>query len=167
MVSRQAVLVLVLFGFVLSACGEPTIDTSTDEGIEERNLEVVRRMITAADQGDFGILEQVWSPDIVVHFGATDVNGDAALQLMESVAAAFPDMRHEVEDMFATKDKVVLRGNIVATHQGEFQGIAATGRSVAIGQIVIFRLEDGRIVEYWEQADFLGLMQQLGALPAS
>lgn len=137
------------------------------EDEQERNLEVVRRMITAGDQGDFGILEQVWSPHIVVHFGATDLDGDAALQLMKSVAAAFPDMRHEVEDMFATKDRVVLRGSIVATHQGEFQGIAATGRSVTIGQIVIFRLEDDRIVEYWEQVDFLGLMQQLGALPAN
>lgn len=122
-------------------------------------------MIAAADAGDLGILDEVWSPDIVVHFGATDLDGDAARQLMQSAASAFPDMRHEIEDLFATNDKVVLRGRIVGTQQGDFQGIAATGRAVVIGQIVIFRLEDGRIVEYWEQADFLGMMQQLGVLP--
>jgi predicted ester cyclase len=47
----------------------------------------------------------------------------------------------------------------------EFQGIAATGKKIVVGQIVIFRVADGKIAEYWEQADFLGMMQQLGAVP--
>lgn len=52
--------------------------------MQDTNLEVVRRMIASGDEGDFSVLDEVWSPDIVVHFGATDLNGAAARQVMES-----------------------------------------------------------------------------------
>lgn len=134
---------------------------------ERRNEDLVRQMLASADDGDLSVLDRVWSPDIVVHFGATDLDRAQAVALLKSVYGAFPDMRHDVHDVIATDDKVVLRGVITGTHRGEFQGIAATGNQVAVGQIIIFRIEDGRIAEYWEQADLLGLMQQLGATAES
>lgn len=138
----------------------------TSSGTIDQNKDVIRRMIASGDAGDFDVLDEVWSPDIVVHFGATDLDGEAARALMRSAIAAFPDLRHEVEDLFAAEDKVVLRGRVIGTHQGEFEGIAATGKTVETGQIVIYRLKEGRVVEYWEQADFLSMMQQLGAIPS-
>jgi steroid delta-isomerase-like uncharacterized protein len=139
-----------------------SVDHDQDSGTNE---DVIRRMLAAGDKGDWSVVERIWSPDIVVHFGATDLARPEALALLRSAYAAFPDMRHDVHDLIAIDDRVVLRGKITATHRGEFQGIPATGKEVTIGQIVIFRVADGRIVEYWEQADFLGLMQQLGAVP--
>jgi hypothetical protein len=132
-------------------------------GTPEQNKDVIRRMLAAGDAGDWSVVEELWSPDIVVHFGAADLARADALALLRSAYASFPDLRHDVHELIATDDKVVLRGTITATHRGDFQGIPATGRKVGIGQIVIFRLAGGRIVEYWEQADFLSLMQQLGA----
>jgi predicted ester cyclase len=41
-----------------------------------------------------------------------------------------------------------------------------TGRPVTVAGITLFRIEDGKYVERWSEADFLGLLQQLAAVPA-
>ena len=84
----------------------------------------------------------------------------------EAIWTAFPDARLEIEDVVAEGDKVACRFAMRATHRGPFQGIPATGRPVKLTGITILRLANGRCVERWNQADFLGLMQQLGVAPA-
>ena len=79
--------------------------------------------------------------------------------------AAFPDLHTTFEDQIAEGDKVVARVTIRGTHQGEFQGIPATGKEVAFGGILIDHYQDGKVVEHWVQMDMMGLMQQLGAIP--
>ncbi len=68
--------------------------------------------------------------------------------------------------MIAEGDKVVIRQTWSGTHKGEFMGIPATGRRVSIAVIDIIRVADGRFVEHWGQLDLMGMMQQLGAIPA-
>ena len=58
------------------------------------------------------------------------------------------------------------RRRLQGTHRGEFQGIPPTGKQVTISAIGILRITSGRIAETWLNADFLGLMQQLGVVPA-
>ncbi|MBM3724743.1 MAG: ester cyclase [Acidobacteria bacterium] len=79
---------------------------------------------------------------------------------------AFPDARVRVLDTLEAEDKVVCRFEMHATQQGAFQGIPATGRAIVLPGITILRFAGGKCVERWSQADFLGLMAQLGALPA-
>jgi steroid delta-isomerase-like uncharacterized protein len=66
----------------------------------------------------------------------------------------------------AQDDQVAVRYTLEGTHQGLFAGVPATGKRVKLSGIAIFRLADGRIAEGWGCADFLGFLQQLGALPA-
>jgi predicted ester cyclase len=80
--------------------------------------------------------------------------------------AAFPLYELIAEDMIAEGDRVAVRATFRGTHQGEFAGIPATGYEVEIPVFLIYRIEDGKIAEHWMQADVMGLMQQLGALPA-
>ena len=81
--------------------------------------------------------------------------------------AAFPDLRMETEDVLASGEKVVARVRATGTHQGEFMGMPATGRSVDVQVIDIMRFgEDGLVHEHWGLFDALGMMQQLGAIPA-
>jgi predicted ester cyclase len=68
--------------------------------------------------------------------------------------------------MIAEGDKVVVRMTHSATHKGEFMGIPPTGKSASFGEINIMRFTDGKIVEYWGQTDMMGMMQQLGIIPA-
>ncbi len=129
----------------------------------EANKQVVRRLLAGMDSGNWAVFDSVFSPDLVVHFPGGRLGRQETEAFARTFYTAFPDLTHTIEDLLAVDDKVVLRATDRGTHRGDFQGIAATGRSVAIGIIAIYRLADGRIVEAWEQGDFLGLRQQLGA----
>lgn len=80
--------------------------------------------------------------------------------------AGFPLYELIADDVIAEGDKVVVRATFRGTHKGEFAGMPATDIEVEIPLILIYRIEDGKIVEHWMQADVMGLMQQLGALPS-
>jgi steroid delta-isomerase-like uncharacterized protein len=79
---------------------------------------------------------------------------------------AFPGSQITVEDLIAEADKVACRFTITATHTGPFMGIPATGKQVEFGGITILLFRNGTCVERWSQTDFLGMAQQLGAIPA-
>ena len=92
---------------------------------------------------------------------------DGVVQYFRIMLAAFPDMRMDVQDSFASGDKAVARLRISGTHQGEFMGIPATGKPVSVNLIDITRFgDDGLAREHWGVADQLAMMQQLGAIPA-
>ena len=83
-------------------------------------------------------------------------------QVLKSWSETFPDYKHDIKGLIAKGEFVVARVNDTATHEGEFQGIPATGNKIEVGAIIIYRIKDGKIVEGWEDMDMLGLMQQLG-----
>ncbi len=87
-------------------------------------------------------------------------------QLFGLFRQAFPDFRAEILDQLADGDKVVTRKAFLGTHRGPFMGIPSTGNPVRFELIDIVRVEDGRIVEHWNVVDQMGLMRQLGAIPA-
>jgi predicted ester cyclase len=79
---------------------------------------------------------------------------------------AFPDLRFTAEDIIAEGDKVAARYTMRGTHQGEFMGVAPTGNRIEVTGIDIVRFEGGKMVEHWANSDELGMMQQLGVIPA-
>jgi steroid delta-isomerase-like uncharacterized protein len=79
--------------------------------------------------------------------------------------AAIPDLHATIDDLVAGEDKVVVRYTAEGTQQGELLGIPPTGKRFRTSAISIYRLAEGKIAEQWEQADLLGLMQQLGVIP--
>ena len=84
-----------------------------------------------------------------------------------SFRKAFPDPNFwGTADLIAEGDKVVGLVTARGTHQGEFMGIAPTGKPVSFNAIDVVRIAGGKIVERWSQADNLALLQQLGAVPA-
>lgn len=78
---------------------------------------------------------------------------------------AFPDIYFTIDEQIAEEDKVVTRWHVNGTHQAEFAGIPATGKSVTITAINIHRISADQIQEAWLNWDALGLMQQLGVIP--
>jgi steroid delta-isomerase-like uncharacterized protein len=129
---------------------------------QEQNKDVVRHYITEADHGNHDILLDVMTEDVRIHVGEAELDRDTCLAMFKSFYAAFPDLSHEFQDLFAVDDRVVLRALDSGTHRGEFMGIAPTGRAVKFSVIAVFRFEGGRIAEVWEEADMLGLLGQLG-----
>ncbi len=134
----------------------------------EENKALVRRYVEeVVNQRNPDLLDEIFAPDFVEYGADTDqVSGVENLkQSFDMLRSGFPDFQRTIEDLFAEGDKVVLRFTFRGTHQGEFMGIAPTGKQVTMSGIDIFRIADGKVVELWGQEDMLGMMQQLGAIP--
>jgi len=80
--------------------------------------------------------------------------------------AGFPDLQIHIDDQVAEGEKLVTHWTARGTHQGELMGIPPTGKSVNVTGIAIDHFENGQSVEHWEVFDQMGLMVQLGVIPA-
>ncbi|HWQ14109.1 MAG TPA: ester cyclase [Roseiflexaceae bacterium] len=134
----------------------------------EENKAIVRRFL---EEGINGSNEEVFldllSPDVVDHYAPPGLppGREGWNQNRKLFRSAFPDGRWIEQDVFAEGDRVVGRYIFCGTHQGEFFGIAPTGKAVTVSNIHILRLADGKIVEHWGHGDDMGMLRQLGALP--
>lgn len=128
------------------------IALQTMEALHQRDLDGVRTKVVP-DARFYG-----WAPEPL------DADGHKAF--MSALLTAFPDSKFIVDDVIADGDKVAVRHRLQGTHQAELQGIPATGKPIEIGGIVIFRFENGMVAEAWLNADIMGMMQQLGVVPA-
>jgi predicted ester cyclase len=134
----------------------------------EKNKDVVRRMIDeCVNTHHADLLEQFVHPDLRMHPGtsgtAPDTEGlDGLRQAFEHFRITFPDLHVYAEQLVAEGDLVTARWTATGTHSGELAGIPRTGTSVRWSGIDIYRLDDGRIVEWWRNDDFVWLLKQLG-----
>jgi predicted ester cyclase len=88
-------------------------------------------------------------------------------QFARDLRTAFPDIRITIHETLAQGDKVVARWSAKMTHSGSFLGFAPTGREAQITGTSIQRIVDGKIAEGWDNWDQLGLLVQIGAVPAA
>jgi steroid delta-isomerase-like uncharacterized protein len=133
----------------------------------DRNKALVRRFIDEVFvAGRPGAVDELVSEDFVPHtWGAMASGRDGLKQAMERVSRGLADVRMTVEDMIAEADRVAVRLTSSARQVGELMGMPPSGREYTIDEIHVFRIRDEQIVEHWHQADFLGMMKQLGAMP--
>jgi steroid delta-isomerase-like uncharacterized protein len=143
------------------------IDTEAYPMTTEENKAIVRRLIDEViSQGNLAVLDELLAPTYIYHAPGMEVRGsDGMKQVFTMLRSAFPDWRETTEDLIAETDKVVFRVTGYGTHHGDFMGIPATGKQVAMQGIDIVRVEGGKLVEHWANFDQLGLMQQLGVIP--
>jgi steroid delta-isomerase-like uncharacterized protein len=134
----------------------------------ERNKELMRRYVEqSVTHGDDAVLDELTSADYLGHMsGVPDFDRAMHRQLLGAFREAFPDLQVTIEDLIAEGDRVVSRSTYRGTHLGMFQGIPPTGRTFTIGGIDISRVVDGKVVEDWMVLDMLGMLQQLGVIPA-
>jgi steroid delta-isomerase-like uncharacterized protein len=134
----------------------------------ETNKAIVRRYIEQVlNNRRHDLIEEFLVDAVELHGTGPAIVGLAAVvEWYATFAAAFPDWQTTIDDMVAEGDKVVARITSTGTHQGEMQGIPATGKPYTQHAIVIYRLSNGKIVEARLQTDMLSMMQQLGLMPA-
>jgi steroid delta-isomerase-like uncharacterized protein len=96
------------------------------------------------------------------------------LAIIGMMRSGFPDIQWTLEETIVEEDKlgagdtrIAARFTMRGTHQGDFFGIPATGKSIAVQAVNFYRISSGKLVEERGQPDLLGLMQQIGAAPAS
>jgi predicted ester cyclase len=135
----------------------------------EQNKALVRRLFEEGlNQNKPSVFDDLIDPNFAIYdspFG-TLRGPDGFRQIVSTFRAAFPDGQVTFDDEFADGDYVIHRGYFAGTHEGEFQGVAPTGKQVKVKTIDIWRVANGKAMDNWVQMDLLGLMQQLGAIPA-
>jgi steroid delta-isomerase-like uncharacterized protein len=135
----------------------------------ESNKAVVRHWVEAViNQDNMEALHETHAPNFVNHLlpaGAPQgIEGEA--MLTRQFSTAFSEAHFDIESLVAEGDQVAMRYTYHGVHTGTFNGVPATGKSFSAGGINLLRLENDKIVENWLQFDLLGLLQQLGAIPA-
>ncbi len=147
-----------LVALIMAGCQRPPSDITTT------NKEVVREFFAALDSQDFTALSDLLVDEFVIHLadGTDRVGRDAAFQVIRGFYSSFPDYTHSIEEMIAEGDLVAVRVNYTGTHQGDFQGVAPTGREVNYAGMFFMTVADGVLMEDWFIDDDLYLMSQLG-----
>ncbi|WP_051838391.1 ester cyclase [Streptomyces sp. NRRL WC-3742] len=128
-------------------------------------VEFGRRLFT---ERDLGVIDELARPDAVFHLPGRPALSPAGFQgVVRQLWRAKPDVTAEILDVFAEGRQVAARLRFTGTHLGELFGIPPTGRRVALDELLVEQWdEQGRLVELWQEAGYLGMLTGLGLLPA-
>jgi predicted ester cyclase len=130
----------------------------------EENKAVVRGCFENASQGNFDALNEIVSPDYVLH--PEGIRGvDGLTKMVEGYRRGLANLRVTIDHQFAEGDYVATRSTISGRHEGQLNGIPPSGREVTFSCLTISRCRDGKIEEEWELPDTVGLMRHVGAVP--
>jgi steroid delta-isomerase-like uncharacterized protein len=132
------------------------------------NKAIHREFFKAFEQGDFNRLNELITADWVDHDAppGTPLGIAGMKQLLPPFLEAFPGLHFEIGQQIAEGDKVVTQWTFHGTQQAPLFGIPASGKTVEMGGMSMIRVENGKIKEAWVRRDDMGMMQQLGVIPA-
>lgn len=132
--------------------------------------QIVRRLFEEPWKGNWDVIDEFVAPNYVGYDPAEPepIRGPAGVKAnIEKYLAGFPGGGITVDDQIAEGDKVATRWTGRGTHTGEIAGIAPTGKEVTVSGLTISKLENGMVTEEWITWDTLGMLIQLGAMPAA
>jgi steroid delta-isomerase-like uncharacterized protein len=138
--------------------------------MSEKNKALIRRWFEEVwNQGRAGAISELLAEDGIVHGlsedAANPLRGPAGfLPFHAQFREAFPDIEVVVEDQIAEGDMVATRCSVQGRHTGDSLGFKATQAPVEFTGVAITRIKDGKIVEAWNNFDFMKMYKQLGAI---
>jgi steroid delta-isomerase-like uncharacterized protein len=132
------------------------------------NIEIITRFELAFRAGDQTTIDELCDAGFVDHNPAPDHEATLAgfKQKVAGFAAVFPDLEEDLQDIVASGDTVATRWVLTGSQQKDFMGIHAIGQRIRVEGMNFYRLKDGLVTDIWAQFDSVGLMQQIGAIPA-
>ena len=134
--------------------------------MSSQNSEIARDFLGTVDRNDWDHLREILTDDYVMEFpGQPNLDKEAFVQFCVGWYAAFPDLTHNIQETVCEDNRVAIRIVVRGTHEGEFMGLPATGRTIAMNSLGIATVRDGRVARLWALPDVMGMMQQLGAVP--
>ncbi len=135
----------------------------------QSNSNIVRQFIEKVlNRGEIDAAGQFFWEDMVeqVPLPGQGPGLEGLKEALRGLRAAFPDMHWTIHEQIAEGDKILSRFEWTGMHRGPFLGVPATGRPVKVWGMVIDRFEGGKIKDTRIIMDTLGLMVQLGVVPA-
>ena len=134
---------------------------------EQNKAVVIRFNKEFVEQGKYEVFDELVAADVINHAAPPNSpNGpESMLHFLKNVLqAGFPDLKVEILDQIAERDKVTTRKVFHATHTGEFMGIPPTNKRVEIKVIDIIRLHNGKYVEHWGMSNFAEIVRELSGM---
>jgi steroid delta-isomerase-like uncharacterized protein len=134
----------------------------------EDNAAVVRTFFELIDRQDFASVMPLLADDYVLHMTGSPqpMTAQEFTGFGQMFFAAIPDLTHTIDAMVVAGDDVAIRLTVAGTHQHELMGVPGSGRAVSVNSFNFYRFRGGKIAEQWVNFDAMGLMQQIGAIPA-
>lgn len=160
---KKFLLITLIIAIPIAACGPNQSDQL------KANKDLVQRFTTALNNADWNALDELVTEDFQRHCQAThDVqvkSRDEFKNLQKSFLVSMPDQKVTNEMILAEGDKVAAYSTYSGTHTGPMGDIPATGKSVDLKCMGIFRIEKGKIAELWVEWDNISMLTQLGLFP--
>jgi predicted ester cyclase len=158
---------IIIFGFMVGCqCNAECETLKAQAELEEKNLELVRQAWTDWNNRNLDFLTDLENPDDYAYYSPVGTSKsqshEEVIGMIKALWAGFSDITINPIDMIASGDKVITTYLLKGTHDGEFNGIPATGNKMEAGIISIVRIKDGVIVEEWENFDAISFMGTLG-----
>jgi len=135
----------------------------------EQNKSIVRRWVEEGwNSQKAGLIDELFTENFYQHeTGPESVTNREALKPFHAAyLSAFPDLHFTIEDLIAEGDKVAWRFMATGTNKGSLMGAPASGKSINVTGTITFHFDGSRIAEAWLNLDTMGLLQQVGLLPA-
>jgi steroid delta-isomerase-like uncharacterized protein len=128
----------------------------------------LQHTIEIFNEGNVGLIDELYASDFVNRTTPPGVapTRDGFKQFARALRAAFPDIHYTIDDSIEAGDKFISRLTASGTMRGDFAGMPATGKHATWTEIHIVRTANGQVVEHWGLTDQLGMMVQLGVIPA-
>ena len=123
--------------------------------------DVVRKWFDAVNRHDVDAVAELVAEDFVNH-SSTNQGREGLRSEMTYWFNAFPDAEVPLEEVVAEGDMVAVRHGLSGTHEGEFLGVAPTGKRISVQEMDIFRVKNGLIIESWSAPDLFGMLNQIG-----
>ena len=140
----------------MSAGNKALIRRLYEEVWNKRKFEVIKELISPS--------HALQAPNVAGSMAA--VGPEAYKRQLVLFLDGYPDLHWSIEDLIAEEDKVVACWTVTGTHKGDFMGIPATNKKVSVDGMTIHHIAKGKIIDSYSNWDALGMMQQLGAVPA-
>ena len=135
--------------------------------MSEESKSVARQLMECLDRRDEAGVLELCAEDSIFHGFAEKALDKAGFRSgMSDLFRGFPDMRFRLDELFSEDNKVALRYYMEGTQQGEYEGMAATGKPVSVYTGASLLIEGGKVKQFWQHADFIGMMMQLGVINA-
>ena len=131
----------------------------------EENKAIIRKLNEEfINRGNAAILDKLYSPELLrkrrgLEWIVSTYDGSRGF---ENLHEAFLNYHSQIEELVGEGDMIIARCTITGTHKGELFGIAPTGKTISMNQVVYYRLSDGKVTEIWAMSDELGLLLQFG-----
>ena len=160
-------LVVVLASSILAGCSQE----SAVREIEEQNKALVQRIHAEVSKGNLEIFDEVLTPDYVRHCQAMppelqEIRGTEVFKaFVIDFVNAVSYCKDEIEFIIADSNMVAYVTTTTGTQTGPMGGLPASGKEFMLKNIVIQRIEDGKVAETWISWDNVAMLSQLGFFP--